>query len=285
MSLPLPSSYNTLSLPDILLSHIPSTSPTPTPVILITLHRPRAHNAFTDAMALSLVTALDTLSSDPRVKCIVVTGHGRMDGGGQVALAVHRCRKPVVAAVNGSAVGVGVTMTLPMNIRVCSERAKIGFVFARRGIVMEAASSYFLPRLIGHSAAMHLITTGSVYPSTHPLLSSLFTSIVPESDVLPTALSLAADIAKNTSTVSTALMKDMMWRGPGSAEETHLLDSKILLELFEGRDKLEGVESFLKKREPRFEGRMERDAPQAWPWWAPVDVKAPQPGVKKESKL
>jgi enoyl-CoA hydratase/carnithine racemase len=157
----LPESYNKLSLPDIQLSHVPSSSPTPTPVILITLYRPKAHNAFTDAMASSLVTALDLLSIDPRIKSIVVTGHGKMfcagadlgvglsykedtarthrDGGGTVALAVHRCLKPVIAAINGSAVGVGVTMTLPMNIRVVSEKAKIGFVFARRGIVMEVS--------------------------------------------------------------------------------------------------------------------------------------------------
>lgn len=259
-------------------------------------------------MASSLVTAYDLLSVDPRVKAIVVTGHGKIfcagadlstglsykgdtarthrDGGGMVALAVHRCLKPVIAAMNGSAVGVGVTMTLPCNIRVVSEKAKIGFVFARRGIVMEAASSFFLPRLIGYSSAMHLITTGSLYPSTHPLLADLFTEIVPEPQVLPRALELAVDIAKNTSAVSTHLMKDMMWRNPGTAEATHLLDSRILIELFGGKDKLEGVSSFLEKREPRFEGNMLEHAPGAWPWWEPVDIRAPDVGKEvKKSKL
>lgn len=149
--------------------------------------------------------------------------------------------------------------------------------------VTQAASSYFLPRLIGMSAAMHLITTGAVYPSTHPLLSSLFTEIVPVDQVLPRALELATDIAKNTSSVSTHLMKDLMWRGPGTAEETHLLDSRILVELFKGRDKVEGVRSFLEKRGAVFEGSMGRDAPGAWPWWVPVgvDVKGPGDGGGK----
>ncbi|TVY34057.1 2,3-dehydroadipyl-CoA hydratase, partial [Lachnellula subtilissima] len=270
----------------------------PTPVILITLYRPTSHNAFTDAMAASLVSALDLLSHDPRVKAIVVTGHGRIfcagadlgaglaykqdtarthrDGGGTVTLAVHRCLKPVIAAVNGSAVGVGVTMTLPMNIRVVSEKAKIGFVFARRGSLW---------RLIGLSKAMHLITTGSVYPATHPLLRELFTEIVPEDEVLPRALELARDIARNTSVVSTHLMKALMWRNPGTAEGTHLLDSKILLELFDGRDKLEGIQSFLQKRSPKFEGTMLENGPTAWPWWDPIDIKAPVSAADVKSKL
>ena len=285
MASSLPDSYEALPFQHIRVHHVPRGEKSPTPVILIELYRPGKHNAFTDTMADELETAFDLLSLDPRVKTIVVTGHGKMfcagadldagkgliyasdtprthrDGGGRVALAVHRCRKPVVAAINGSAVGVGITMTLPMSIRVVSERAKIGFVFARRGIVMEAASSFFLPRLIGLSRAMHLVTTGAVYPATDPLLRELFGEVVPPERVLPRALEIAAEVAASTSGVSTALMRDLMWRGPGTAEGTHLLDSKILLELFEGRDKKEGVESFLAKRSPVFEGDMERDAP------------------------
>jgi enoyl-CoA hydratase/carnithine racemase len=186
-----------------------------------------------------------------------------------------------------------------MNIRIVSSKAKIGFVFARRGIVMEAISSYFLPRLIGYGRAMHLITTGAVYPSTSPLFQELFSEIAEPGDVLPRALELADDISRNTSSVSTHLMKDMIWRGPDNAEESHLLDSRILVELFRlvttgrvrrelpgscrllsyrGRDKLEGVESFLEKRDPNFTGRMSKDAPSAWPWWRPIETTVP--GVK-----
>jgi enoyl-CoA hydratase/carnithine racemase len=306
-----PQSYASLKLPDIFLSHAPPTSPTPTPVIIITLHRPQHRNAFTDSMASSLVKTFDILSLDPRIKAIVVTGHGNFfcagadleggnglqynndtsrthrDEGGQVTMAIHRCTKPVIAAINGSAVGVGITMTLPMSIRIVSEKAKIGFVFARRGIVMEAASSYFLPRLIGYSRAMHLVTTGEVLPAGHVLLRELFSEVVPEERVLERALEVARLVSENTSAVSTSLMKDLMWRGPGTAEGTHLLDSKVLFELFQGKDKKEGIDSFLEKRKPDFKGTMERDAPSVWPWWEPLNVKAPEmiESLKGKSKL
>ncbi|RDW73123.1 putative enoyl-hydratase isomerase family protein [Coleophoma cylindrospora] len=298
-----PSSYSSLSFQHIRVSHVPESAPSPTPVILITLYRPKNHNAFTDIMTEDLERAFIMLSLDPRVKAIVVTGYSppnapnqifcagadldaglsythdtartHRDGGGRVALAIHRCTKPVIAAINGSAVGVGITMTLPMNIRIVSNKAKVGFVFARRGIVMEACSSYFLPKLIGLSKAMHLITTGSVYPSTHPLFSELFSEVVEPDQVLARALELADDVAKNTSAVSTHLMKDLMWRNPGTAEATHLLDSKILLELFEGKDKKEGIDSFLQKRAPEFKASMDRDAPVAWPWWQPINTAVP----------
>jgi enoyl-CoA hydratase/carnithine racemase len=288
---------------------VPETSPRPTPVILLTLNRPSKNNAFTWIMGSELEKAFDLLSSDTRVKVIVVTGAGKMfcagadlesgtgfaargetsrthrDGGGRVALAIHRCTKPVIAAVNGSAVGVGVTMTLPMAIRVVSEKAKLGLVFARRGIVMEATSSYFLPRLIGMSRAMHLVTTGAVYPATDPLWRELFSEILPPEKVLPRALELADDIANNTSNVSTALMRDLMWRNPGSPEETHLLDSKVLLELYNGKDQKEGVESFLQKRPVRFQGNMKDNAPAVWPWWVPTDTNPPSTVDELKSKL
>jgi enoyl-CoA hydratase/carnithine racemase len=190
-----------------------------------------------------------------------------------VTTAIHQCRKPVISAINGSAVGVGITMTLPTAIRIAPKTAKIGFVFSRRGLVMEAASSYFLPRLIGYSATMHLITTGSVYPATSPLLSGLFTELVDTSaQVLPRALDLAEEIATKTSSVSWAVMRDLVWRGPNSAEEAHLLDSKIIYGLFSSRDNSEGVKSFLEKREPKFVATLEKDAPEVWPWWSQVDV-------------
>jgi enoyl-CoA hydratase/carnithine racemase len=153
--------------------------------------------------------------------------------GGRITLAIHQSKKPTIGALQGSAVGVGITMTLPMNIRVAYNGAKIGFVFARRGLVMEACSSYFLPRLVGFSRAMHAVTTGATYRADDKIWDGLFADTCdrPE-DVLPRALQIAEDVVKNTSVVSTFMMKEMMYRDTGSAEGTHLLDSRILYELF-----------------------------------------------------
>lgn len=174
-----------------------------------------------------------------------------------------------------------------MTIRLAPKDAKIGFVFARRGLVMEAASSYFLPRLIGFSRAMHLITTGATHPAGHKLYDGLFSEVLdrPE-DVLPRALEIASEITENCSGVSWALMRDMMWRNPGTAEEAHLLDSKIIYSMFSSKDNQEGVKAFLEKRKVNFTGSMDRDAPSAYPWWTPVDVvERPKAKGQKTSKL
>ena len=170
-SVKLPSSYAELPFEQIRISHVPESSREVTPVVVLTLYRPKNYNAFTDKLMRELETAIEMFDVDDRVKCIVITGHGKMfcagadldvgfssgkeanrdhrDGGGRVTLAIHRCRKPTIAAMQGSAVGVGVTMTLPCTIRIAYEKAKVGFVFARRGIIMEACSSFFLPKLVG----------------------------------------------------------------------------------------------------------------------------------------
>ncbi|KAI6783328.1 dehydroadipyl-CoA hydratase-like protein [Emericellopsis cladophorae] len=295
----LPPSYSALSLPGILLSHHPASSPTPTPVIILALHRPAARNGFTDELAASLITAFDTLSRDDRVKAIVLTSSDKTnrifcagmdfnakgervsptarehrDGGGTVTLAMHNCHKPIVAAINGSAVGVGITMTLPCAIRVASKDAKVGFVFAQRGFNMEACSSFYLPRLVGTSRALHLVTTGAVYPATSPLFSELFSDVVPADEVLPTALGYAEGIARNVSTVAARVMRDMIYRGPRSPEEAHLLESRVFFDLYHGADSKEGVASFLEKRPPKFGMSMERDAPSAWPWWDALEVRS-----------
>lgn len=289
-----PSSYHALSFKSIRASHIPASSDFVTAVILVTLYRPAQHNAFTPEMGLELIQLMKVLSEDDRVKVVVVTGSGKMfcagadlslgfdfgtdtikshrDGGGELALAIYNCAKPVIAAINGSAVGVGITMTLPMSIRVASNKAKVGFVFARRGIVMEAASSFFLPRLVGYSKAMHLVTTGNVYPTTHSLVSDLFTEIVDPDQVVPRALELATEIAVNVSTVSACMNKDLIWRGPNTPEEAHLITSKIIRELFASNDNKEGVMSFLQKRPPQFKDTLHKQAPISWPWWTPVDT-------------
>jgi enoyl-CoA hydratase/carnithine racemase len=210
----------------------------------------------------------------------------KRDRGGRAALAIHRCRKPVIGALNGAAVGIGITLTLPMAIRLAPADAKIGFVFARRGLIMEAGSSYFLTRLIGMSKAMHLLTTGATYPASHPLLSDLFSETLPNAaDVLPRALEIAQDFVQNCSSVSWALNRDMMWRNPGTAEGAHLLDSRIIYSLYDTPDQTEGVQSFLEKRPVNFTGTMENDAPQAYPWWEPINTVVRPKGNASGSKL
>jgi enoyl-CoA hydratase/carnithine racemase len=304
MSPSFPISYTSLPLPEIRVEHHPASSAAVTPIVIVSLHRPKYHHAFTDTMGESLIEAFGMLSRDERVKVVILTSSPQpsskstasifcagadlspsssalsyedespeehRDLGGRVALAIHNCNKPVIAAINGHAVGVGITMTLPCSIRVVSNRAKIGFVFARRGIVMEGCSSYFLPRLIGFSQAMHLITTGSVYPATHPLFSSLFTTIVPPEEVFSRAIQLGTEIVENCSIVSLTLMRDMMYRGPPTPEAAHLLESSVLAEIGTGRDKREGVASFIEGRKAVFRGTMEEDGPGCWPWWNVVD--------------
>ncbi|KAF3926015.1 hypothetical protein ABW20_dc0108038 [Dactylellina cionopaga] len=254
----LPSSYSTLPFEQIRVSHYPESSLTPTPIVIVTLYRPGKHNAFTPTMRSELVQAFGMFDIDDRVKCIVITGNGKIfcagadleigfkggeerindhrDGGGQTALAIYHCRKPVIGALQGSAVGVGITMTLPMTIRIAYRAAKIGFVFSRRGLVMEACSSFFLPRLIGMSKALHLVTTGATYRADDPLVEGLFTQLAdtPE-EVLPKALGVAEEIVKNTSTMASYLMREMMYRDTGSAEGQHLLDSRLIYEMFSSR--------------------------------------------------
>ncbi|KAM6529309.1 hypothetical protein FALCPG4_007450 [Fusarium falciforme] len=301
-------SYSDMDFEEIKIENYPQGAQAVTPIQIVTLYRPGRQNAFTERMTDELEHAFQILDVDERVKCVVVTGHGKMfcagadldtmfrkteekvnehrDSGGRAALAIHRCRKPVIGALNGAAVGIGITLTLPMAIRLAPHDAKIGFVFARRGLIMEAASSFFLPRLIGMSKAMHLITTGTTYPASHPLLSDLFSETLPNaSDVLPRALSIAQDIVENCSNVSWLLNRELMWRNPGTAEGTHLLDSRIIYELFGAADNIEGIKSFLEKRKAIFKGRVDHDIPQTYPWWQPVHLAKPRKGEVAGAKL
>lgn len=172
-------------------------------------------------------------------------------------------------------------MTLPMTIRLAWSSAKVGFVFSQRAVVMEAASSFFLPRLIGHSKALYLTTTGSILPASSKHFGDLFHELLPSSEaVIPAALKLSDELVAQTSTVSTYLIREMMWRGPPSAEGAHLLDSELMVQLYDKEDKEEGFRAFLEKRKPKFKGDLREGMPESVPWWETVDVRVKRDGSK-----
>jgi len=195
------------------------------------------------------------------------------DGGGILTLRIYECKKPIIAAINGPAVGVGVTMTLPMDIRIASDNAKFGFVFARRGIVPEACSSYFLPRVVGISKALEWCYSGKVFPAQEALAGGLLRSLHDKAELLPTARHIAQEIADNTSAVSITLIRQMMWKTLGADHpmEAHKLDSRGIYQLGKSADAKEGVTSFLEKRAPQFPGKVSSDLPEFYPWWSQRD--------------
>ncbi|MBV9042124.1 MAG: crotonase/enoyl-CoA hydratase family protein [Acidimicrobiia bacterium] len=269
------------------------------PVLTITLNRPDKLNAFTFTMMRELIDAFDNADADDDVRAVIVTGAGRgfcagadlaagdstfdyrdtsgneakledaRDGGGLVALRIFESKKPVIAAVNGPAVGVGVTMTLPMDVRLASDNARFGFVFARRGLVPEAASSWFLPRVVGIGQAMEWVMTGRVFPAAEALAGGLVRSVHPSDELLGVAKALALEVAENTSGVSVALSRQMLWRmlGADHPMEAHKIDSRVIWEQGRSGDAREGVMSFLEKRPPDFPLRVSADMPSCFPWW------------------
>jgi enoyl-CoA hydratase/carnithine racemase len=191
------------------------------------------------------------------------------DGGGRVSLRIFASLKPVIAAVNGPAVGVGVTMTLPMDIRIASRDARFGFVFARRGIVPEACSSWFLPRIVGISKALEWNFSGRVFSAEEALAGRLVSAVHPPADLIPAARAVAREIADNTAAVSVALIRQMMWRMLGADDpmEAHMVDSRAIFTRGASADVREGVTAFLEKRAPHFSDRVSRDMPAFFPWW------------------
>ena len=191
------------------------------------------------------------------------------DGGGLLTLRLYEFNKPLIAAINGPAVGVGITMTLPMDVRLASSKARIGFVFARRGLVPEACSSYFLPRVVGVSKALEWCFSGRVFDADEALAGGLVRSLHEPDDLLPAARALAAEIAENTSAISVTLIRHMMWRmlGADHPMEAHKVDSRGIFNLGRGADAREGVVSFLEKRPPDFSLRPSEDLPDFFPWW------------------
>ncbi len=269
-------------------------------ILTLTLNRPEKLNAFTATMRDELVDAFDRADRDDAVRAIVLTGAGRAfcagadlssrghtfdakrrsgtdpgldghrDGGGQVTLRMYECLKPILVACNGPAVGIGATMQLAADVRLASEAARYGFVFARRGIVMEACSSWFLPRVVGMQQAIEWVATGRVFPAQEALAGRLVRSVHPPAELLPAAVALAREIADNTSAVSVALNRQMMWKmlGADHPMQAHRIDSKGIYAMGASADAKEGVEAFLDKRAPAFPMRVSTDMPSYFPWWA-----------------
>ncbi|MDA2945818.1 MAG: crotonase/enoyl-CoA hydratase family protein [Actinomycetota bacterium] len=256
-------------------------------IATIWLNRPDKMNAFTERMRYEVIDALDRTDADDAVRAVIFTGRGRAycagadlssgegtfsrggsdimgangvprDGGGTVSLRIFDSLKPVIGAINGAAVGVGVTMTLPMDIRLASTGAKFGFVFSRRGIVPEAASSWFLPRLVGISQAMEWVAKGEVFPASEALEGGLVRSVHEPEDLLPAARELAKRMTENSSAVSIAVARKMMWRmlGADHPMEAHKVDSRGILERGRSADVKEGINSFFEKRPPVFPDRV-----------------------------
>ena len=267
-------------------------------VAVITLDRPERMNAFTPTMMREMIDVFDQVDADDDVRAVIVTGRGRAfcagadlglggetfdasttsggevrsaprDGGGLLTLRIFECTKPVIAAMNGSAVGIGVTMTLPMDIRVLSTEAKVGFVFASRGIVPEAASSWFLPRVVGINQALEWCLTARVFGAEEALAGGLVRSIHPADEVLAVAHGLAAEIAQHAAPVSAALTRQMLWRmlGADHPMEAHKIDSRGVFDTGRMADAREGVVSFLEKRPPEWTLNPSQDMPEWFPWW------------------
>jgi len=270
------------------------------PIATITLNRPDKLNAYTAIMGAELTDAFTRVDQDDAVRVAIVTGAGRgfcagadisgganafddkaegsvafsapgqarAQGGGFVG-AIFNCRKPSIAAVNGAAVGVGATLTLPMDIRICATGARYGFVFARRGLVPEAGSAWFLPKLVGLPQALRWCLEGNLVSADEAKAAGLVSEVVAPEDLLPRAREIARAIAENTSPVSIALARQMLWRfaGEDSPSGALAVDGALAMALGSSPDVKEGVAAFLEKRPPAFPGKVSSDMPGLYPWW------------------
>ena len=266
-------------------------------ILTITLNRPERLNAWTQTMCRELIDAFDRADSDDEVRAVIMTGAGRAycagadlgaggetfdarsreavagghrDNGGQFTLRMFESTKPVIGAINGPAVGVGVTMTLPMDIRLAAEDARFGFVFVRRGIVPEACSSWFLPRIVGINQAMEWVATGRVFSAQEALDGGLVRSLHPAGDLLEAAHALAAEVAENTAPVSVALGRRLLWTMLGAEHPmvAHRADSRAMFLRGQSADAREGVTSFLEKRPAEFTDKVSDGLPDVLPDWA-----------------
>ena len=267
-------------------------------IATITLNRPDKLNSFTNRMLKEIIAAFDESDADDNVRAVVMTGSGRAfcagadlsgggetfakggsdvkaktgvmrDGGGLVSLRIFESKKPVIGAINGAAVGVGVTMTLPMDIRLASTSSKFGFVFAKRGIIPEAASSWFLPRIVGISQATEWCFTGRMISADEAKEGRLVRSVHAPEDLLPAARAIAREIAENTAPVSVALSRQMLWRmlGADHPMQAHRVDSRAINSRGASDDAREGVMSFLEKRPANFSVKVSDGLPEVFPDW------------------
>jgi len=267
-------------------------------ILTLTLNRPDRLNAFNATMRADLIDAFDRANADDEIRAIIVTGAGRAfcagadlgaggqafdydkredrrdretrrDGGGRLTLKIFESIKPVIAAINGPAVGVGVTMTLAMDIRIAAHNAKFGFVFSRRGILPEACSTWFLPRIVGISQALEWVLSGRVFSAEEALRYGLVRSLYAPTDLCAAADTIAREIAENTSGISVALSRQMLWRmlGADHPMEAHKIESRGVYATGKSEDAREGVESFLEKRAPQFKNKPGTDMPDFFPWW------------------
>ncbi|MCK1730302.1 crotonase/enoyl-CoA hydratase family protein [Bradyrhizobium sp. 142] len=283
-------------------------------ILTITLNRPEKLNACTALMEREIVDAFDRADKNNDVRAIIVTGEGRAfcagadlssgadtfdrdtrrgpvkrlpngavdysdpkvsDGGGKIAMRIFKCLKPVIAAVNGPAIGMGATMQLAMDIRIASEAARFGFVFSQRGLVPEGASSWFLPRVVGIAQALEWSLSGRVFPAQEALAGRLISKVVPSDQLLPTARELAREIADKTSPISVALIRQLMWRMLGADDpmEAHKLESRGMYTRGRSADAKEGVMAFLEKRPAVFKDKVPADMPDFFPWWTEREYK------------
>ncbi len=271
-------------------------------VATITFNRPEKLNAINGAMVRELIAALEAADADDDVRAVIVTGAGRafcagadlsrgaesfvapgseMSGavdyssdavrevGGRLALVLYNLKKPVIAAINGAAAGLGATLILPMDIRICAEEAKFGFVFARRGMTLETAASFFLPRIAGIAKSLEWCMSGRMIPSAEALEQGLVTAVLPQAELLAEANRIAREIADNAAPVSVALVRQMLWRGLGMSHpmEAHRIESRGMYVRARAKDAAEGVNSFLEKRLPAFPDRVSQEMPDFYPWW------------------
>ncbi|MBI2865618.1 MAG: crotonase/enoyl-CoA hydratase family protein [Chloroflexi bacterium] len=265
-------------------------------ILTITLNRPEKLNAMTHATILEMVEALDRADEDDEVRVIIVTGAGRgfcagadlsgggktfdysgipieehRDGGGLVTLRIYDMKKPLIAAVNGPAMGFGVTMMLAMDIRLASENARFGLVFGRRGLNMEACSSWFLPRVVGFSKAAEWVLTGRLFDAREALAGGLVSEVLAPDDLLSRAHQLAQEIIENTSAIATALNRQLLWKMLGADHpiEAHKIDSQGMYHLGRSPDAREGIAAWADKRKPTFPMKPSTDMPPFYPWWRP----------------